>query len=55
MAGFPFNCTPKGAIVSFNLNTVKNAVMTTAVVLLTVYVVRRTDFGKRLVAQALTQ
>jgi hypothetical protein len=36
-------------LMSLSLATAKNALMTTAVVLLTIYVVRRTDMGKKLV------
>lgn len=37
----------------FNLDTAKNALVTTAVVLAVIYAVRRVDAGKKLVATAL--
>lgn len=36
-----------------NLDTIKNAVVTTAVVLAVVYAVRQTEFGKSIVTKAL--
>ena len=38
---------------SLNLSSIKNAVITTAVVLAVIYAVRQTDAGKSLVTKAL--
>ena len=57
--GLPYYMAPRDigpslthaeGLMSLSLATLKNAAMTTAVVLLTIYVVRRTEPGKKLVA-----